>query len=117
MGKNFKASSKLTAKFLVVMLVLQAVLFAFAASADTLATAVVINKGTSTAVSPVIAFLGTNVILTASLTGSPTTATYKANTWTSSTAAATLTTPTGGATTTVVPVAKGTTTITVTNTA
>lgn len=80
MGKQFKASTKLTAKFLVVLMVLQAVMFSFTAfGADT--TFFIGDKSKAEIVAPVNALTGG----TAALIGvfGPVNATYKAA-WTSS---------------------------------
>jgi uncharacterized protein YjdB len=122
MGKNFKATSKLTAKFLIALLVVQAALFAFTAFGATSGSAT-IKKGTADAGSNIAAFVsataGIPITLTGVLDAGATSATEKANTWTSSApAVATATYATTGATVTITPLLAGlgqTTTITLLN--
>jgi len=85
MGKQFKASTKLTAKFLVVLMVLQAVFVAFTASADSKPTSVTIHKttaaGSDVSGTTIVAFKGTAFSLAVVPNAAVTSAAYLKNYW------------------------------------
>jgi hypothetical protein len=120
MGKNFKASSKLTAKFLVVLMVLQAALFALTAFGETEPTAVTIHERTATGADvsgkTIVAFKNTAFTLVAVPNTTVTSTAYKKNYWKSSALGVINPTDTITAIKSFTPVAKGTTTISVFNT-
>src|SRR4051812_45503801 len=108
MGKQFKASTKLTAKFLVALMVLQAVLFSFSSFSEKAPTSVVIKKGNSpVSGTTLVAFINTPIALTAVPNSTVTSAAYKKFFWHSSTSA--ITVPSGDvAAKSITPTAKGT---------
>jgi uncharacterized protein YjdB len=82
MSKQFKATTKLTAKFLVVLMVLQAALFALTAFGDTLPTSVTIKQGTTDVSGKTIsAFVGVPLTLVATPNATVTTTAYRVNYW------------------------------------
>lgn len=114
MGKKFKASTKLTAKFLVVLMVLQAVLFSLSAGAatGTLPTGITVGPvGTAFTLFTTGASTVTTKQLTATLAPSTTDSTYKGITWSSTNTAVATVSSTG----LVTQVGAGTTTITATS--
>jgi hypothetical protein len=119
MGKNFKASTKLTAKFLIALLVVQAALFAFTAFADTKPTAVTIHEKNATGADvsgkTINIFKGAFTLAAVPDTAVTTNA-YKVNYWKSSVGSV-ITVSTGNtAVKSFTAAAKGTTTLTVFNT-
>jgi hypothetical protein len=116
MGKQFRASTKLTAKFLVMLMVLQAALFAFTAFAETAPASVTIKKGTDdVSGTTLVGFIGVPIALTATPNVTVTTAAYKLNFWHSTNSTAIPVATGNTALKSFTPLAKGTAVLSVFN--